>query len=265
MASCSSAGRIPTVESVTRRGCTPQAFLVGQDAERFHRRVVVVERLAHAHEDDVERRTGEAGVVREHPDLPGDFAGREVPRESHFSGETEAASDRAPDLRRDAERLRGRVGDVDGFDLTAVGEAQQEFRRPVHGRLAGGDRGRLERERRGKLFAQVLAEVAHRGEIGDAAPVDPVQDLPAPVTRRAEIRESLLELLAIEILWVRFHVWRPGIGNDSTGMFCDIISLLTLAAKVKPVNNLELLRTGPPPARVSRWSLKKRCRPGCGW
>ena len=123
--------------------------------------------------------------------------------------------------------------------------------------------GVLDRERRGQLFAQRLAEVGHRGEVGDAAPVDPVEDLPAVEARRAEVREGLLELLALEIRQGPFSCLAPAAGCGNTcPEFCAIIVVLTLAAKVKPVNNLELCVPDRPPARVSRWSLKKRCRPG---
>ena len=76
-------------------------------------------------------RAGEAGRVREHAHLPGDFAGGEVADEAHLAREAERAAHRAADLRRDAERLRRRVRDVHGFDVAAVGQLEEELRRAV--------------------------------------------------------------------------------------------------------------------------------------
>ena len=53
-ASRSSAGSSPTVDSVMRRGDSAKPVLVGEDPQRLHRLVVVVQRLAHAHQHDVE-------------------------------------------------------------------------------------------------------------------------------------------------------------------------------------------------------------------
>jgi hypothetical protein len=50
--------------------------LVGQDPQRLHHRVVVVQRLAHAHEDDVEAGLEHVELPDEHADLSGDLAGR---------------------------------------------------------------------------------------------------------------------------------------------------------------------------------------------
>ena len=53
--------------------------------------------------------------------------GREVAHETHLAGEAEGAAHGAAHLRRHAEGLRRRVGDVDALDLPAVGEAEHEF------------------------------------------------------------------------------------------------------------------------------------------
>ena len=84
---------------MTRRGDHRQPLLVVPDSQRLHRRVVVVQRLAHAHEDDVERLIGEAERVREHAHLAGDLAGSQVPDQSHLAGEAERAAHGASDLR----------------------------------------------------------------------------------------------------------------------------------------------------------------------
>ena len=152
-----------------------EPLLIGDHSQCFHRRVVVVEWLTHAHQDDVEGRTGEAGGVREHADLTDDLAGGKIPHEPHLAGQAERAAHRAPDLRRDAERLRGRVGNVDRFDVAAVGELQQKLRRAVFRGLAGFERGRRNSERLSELHPQLLAEVRHLREVGHAARVNPAK------------------------------------------------------------------------------------------
>jgi hypothetical protein len=90
-----------------------------------------VQRLAHAHEDDVEGAAGERGVLHQHPDLARNFAGGEVAHETHLAGEAERAIHRTTDLRRDAERLGRRVRNEDRLDFTTVGELDQVLRRAV--------------------------------------------------------------------------------------------------------------------------------------
>ena len=56
----------------------------------------------------------------QHAHLPGDFAGGQMAHEAHLAREAERARHGAAHLRGNAERLRRRVGDVDGLDLPAV-------------------------------------------------------------------------------------------------------------------------------------------------
>ena len=52
-----------------------QPALVGQHPQRLHRLVVVVERLAHPHQDDVEAAVEQAELAGEHAHLTDDFPG----------------------------------------------------------------------------------------------------------------------------------------------------------------------------------------------
>ena len=61
VASRSSIGTRPTVERVTRRGGKASPSGSFTSAQRLHRGVVVVQRLAHAHQHDVERRVEQSG------------------------------------------------------------------------------------------------------------------------------------------------------------------------------------------------------------
>ena len=139
VASRSSAGRTPTVDSVTRRGDDREPVLVGEDPQRLHRRVVVVQRLAHAHQHDVEALSEHVQLAQQHADLPDDLAGRQVADDAHLAGQAERALHRAADLGRDAEGLRRRVGDEDRFDEVAVGEPEQKLRRAVGRPFPPGD------------------------------------------------------------------------------------------------------------------------------
>src|SRR5262249_28909812 len=120
------------------------SLAVRRDQERVAHRLEIVERLAHAHHDDVgdealaapalpalagagARGRGTAArarspqpitetIARDH-DLADDLAGREVAHEPLRAGVTERAGERAADLARDAKRAAVGLGDVDAFDL----------------------------------------------------------------------------------------------------------------------------------------------------
>ena len=73
----------------------------------------------------------QVGRAREQADLGGDLGGAQVADQAHLAGQAEGAAHRAADLRRDAKRLRGRVGNEDRLDLLAVGQVQHELLRAV--------------------------------------------------------------------------------------------------------------------------------------
>ena len=114
--------------------------------------------------------------VGEHADLADDFAGGQVPDEPHLAGEAERARHGAADLRRDAERHRRRVGDEHRFDLPAVGEPQQELLGAVGGPFACDDPRRVSVNSAARPRA-APAKVGHLAEGGDAAAVNPAEDL----------------------------------------------------------------------------------------
>ena len=125
-----------------------ESFSIGQDPQSLHRFVVVVQRFAHAHEDDVEGLFAQAERIREHAHLPDDFSRRQVSNRPIFPVRQNAQRHRAADLRRKAERVRRRVGNEDRFDLPAVDEMQQKLLGAVDGALAGRDARGGEREAR---------------------------------------------------------------------------------------------------------------------
>ena len=195
----SSAGSRPTVDNVTRRGDTVEAVFVRQDPQRLHRLVVVVQRLAHAHQDDVEPLVAHGERVGEHADLADDLAGGQVPRQPHLAGEAEGAGHGAADLGRDAEGHRRRVGDEDRLDHVAVGEAQEEFLGAVNGTFALDDLGRRQREAGGERRAEALRQVGHLVERGDAVAVDPAENLARAEALEPPLLERGFERRALEL------------------------------------------------------------------
>ena len=122
------------------------AVVVEHRPERRHERAVVLQRLAHAHHDDVgdgalARRKTEAAAQREFgmPELGDDLGGRQVAAEALVAGRAEAAVDGAAGLRRDAQRAALRLGDEDGLDGVAVADVEQPLDRAVERDLLADD------------------------------------------------------------------------------------------------------------------------------
>ena len=111
--------------------------------------------------------------------------------EAHLAGEAERARHRAADLRGDAEGLGRRVGDVDRFDVAAVGELAAGTSSCRRSSVCLATAGVLEREVARRARARSgRAEVGHRLEVRHAAAIDPAEDLPAVEARVAGRREG---------------------------------------------------------------------------
>ena len=195
-----------------------QAVLVCQDPQRLHRRVVVVERLAHAHEDDVEALVEHAELAQQDADLADDLACRQVADDAHAAGQAEGALHRAADLGRDAEGLRRGVGDEDRLDEVAVGELEEELRRAV-GRTVPAWRPPACRPTlwRASLARSSRPRSVIALEVGHAAAVDPLEDLAAvearahPSPRDAvRSRRARARPRRRERLWSWGGSWRSG-------------------------------------------------------
>ena len=144
-----------------------QSLRVHDDGQRLGQVVVVVERLAHAHEHDVghvgpvaRHRPHIESVVGEH-DLADDFGGREVADQGLGAGVAEPAGQGAADLGRDAERAALALRDVDRLDLLPVGQAQQPLARAVGRHLRRRDLGPGQREALGQARAEPLGKRGH--------------------------------------------------------------------------------------------------------
>ena len=143
-----------------------------EDCERRVHGVPVEERLAHSHEDDVGGHR--AGVAQDQlAYLTGDLARPQVAPETHPTRGTEHAPQRAPDLRRDAQRAALSLGDQHRLDGLAVGELPEELLGPVARQLGRDERKATERERLGELAAQ------RRRQVGRLLP-GPGRTLPQP-------------------------------------------------------------------------------------
>jgi len=163
------------------------------DGERLDERVVVGQRFAHAHDDDViERRHLGLGARRERilavahvQELGDDLAGGEVAFESGQSARAEHAAHRAADLRGDADGLAGvidahallRCADDHRFDEGAVAQFEEELVGDVLRLFVEQERGGHEVEGLVEPEAQRLRQVAHFVPGAGALFVHPLEDL----------------------------------------------------------------------------------------
>src|SRR5262249_25222154 len=170
-----------------------ESLLIREDAQRLHRLVIVVQRLAHAHQDDVEGGCTHFERVGEHAHLADDLAGGQIPHEPHPAGQTERARHRAADLRRNAERHSRCVRNKDGLDCAAVLEPQQELLRPVHRFLAMNEQRCRQAESRRQIGAQLSRQVCHRVDARHAVAIDPAKDLSGVEARVPQVGKGRFE------------------------------------------------------------------------
>ena len=121
----------------------PESERSGRDerAHGRHDRLVVGERLPHAHEDDVRQphRIAAEDAVTRRPrgkaNLLDDLGGRQVPREAHLPRRAERAGHPATGLARDAQRRALRVLHEHRLDLDPVVQGPQRLDRRALVRL----------------------------------------------------------------------------------------------------------------------------------
>ncbi len=194
-------GRPPpsTRRSSARR--QPEPRRVVEQATGAERLVVVVERLAHAHEDDVgdpalALGAKDAGEVQ---DLVDDLLGRQVPPQPEPAGGAEAAPDGAADLRRDADGGAARHEHEDGFDRMAVRRREERLARRASRR---GARLHLhERDRRQPLRQRLSQRPRERRdgrEVGDQAARERLVDLARAVRGLTQIGQRGRDDVGIE-------------------------------------------------------------------
>ena len=171
---------------------------VGDHAERVAHRLEIVERLAHAHHDDIgdEPLLGLGTGRRRRPlpivepvarqdDLADDLARREIAHQALRAGMAERATERAADLAGNAQRAAIGLRDIDAFDVVRpirqfAREPQQPFARAVDRDLLGGDLRPRQREMLRQLGAEFLRQGRHGVEAFDAPHVQPMPNLLHP-------------------------------------------------------------------------------------
>mmetsp|Transcript_70500 Transcript_70500/g.170688 ORF Transcript_70500/g.170688 Transcript_70500/m.170688 type:complete len:246 (-) Transcript_70500:1-738(-) len=154
--------------------CQAKPMWICQAADGRGDAGVILQRLPHAHEDNIAHRPYPAGMHK----LLLDLARPEVPLQAHGSGGAEGAAEPAAHLRGDAEgvalaaplglallrvlRLAG-VVDEHGLNLAAILQTDEQLDGAVDTRLVGlGHRRRQD----GKLLAQRLAQpVGYAGHL----------------------------------------------------------------------------------------------------
>mgnify|MGYP000846358341 CR=1 FL=1 len=106
-----------------------QPVRVRHQPEKLHHVVVVVQRLADTHHDDVGDALAEVALRRD--DLPQQFARHEIAHLAPDGGRAEAAPHPAPDLRGNADRAPVLVGHDDRLHAVAVRQPEQVLDSPV--------------------------------------------------------------------------------------------------------------------------------------
>src|SRR5438034_8418915 len=216
------------------------APLGGQDVERRAHRLVVGERLTHAHEDDVRERA-RRGERAAGAHLAHDLGGREVAHQAHARRRAEAAPHPAAGLARDAERepvaragLALELRDEDALDRggtrgALTREVEEELPRAVRG-VGDEDGGEAaEREVGGEPGAQPAREVRHAREVVRALAVHPGEDLRRAIVRLARGYAPRLELAAGPILDLP-----PGHGRHLSEQLREAPRLLRPSARRTP-------------------------------
>ena len=160
-----------------------QTLPVHDDLQGRRDILIIVERLAHSHQNDVRhlpvilrRRPFAERIARDHH-LRDDLLRRQIAHQPLCAGVAEGAGQRAADLGGDAQSPAILLGDMNGLDLLAIGKAQE----PFAGSVDRGERARyrrpLQHVARRELVAERLRQRGHRREIGGAATIDPVPEL----------------------------------------------------------------------------------------
>jgi len=154
---------------------------IEQDIDRLHHRLVIVEGLAHAHQDDVAQARPVAGrralaLAQDAVDMDGlgdDFAGRQVPAEAHLSRGAEDAAHGAAGLAADAGRDPAGKTHQDRFDDRAVFEGQEVFAGEPVGRMGlTGDRQGAQGGFRLQPVPDFGRQLGHGGKGRSAFPIE---------------------------------------------------------------------------------------------
>ena len=183
----------------------PVRVVVEHQPQRGNHVVQIEKGLPHSHHDDVRHRPFALEQPVREPQLADDFRRAEVAVEALLAGRAESAVQHAARLARYAERAAVRLGDENRLYRVAAVHLEQPLARPVLRSGVADDARSFDAGAEGELVAQRPGEVAHAGEVGFAALVDPVQQLAsaerlfllrleeAAQARGVEVEEILLQ------------------------------------------------------------------------
>ena len=173
-----------------------EPVLVGEDAQRLHRLVVVVERLAHAHQHDVERRVAHRRARRR-----ARGPGRRFRRRSGCGRVPSCRSGRSAQAiaQPTCVEMQKVIDGVSGMKTDSMrwpsASSSRNFSVPSTDRSRCDELGASRRRiRRRAASRSVARQVGHRREIGDAVPVDPPEDLARAEALMSARVERLFEL-----------------------------------------------------------------------
>jgi len=159
-------------------------LVVGDDVDSVGDAVEVVERLPHAHEDDIGEPTVLLGrgpfaeLVPGHLDLGDDLGRGQVAHQGLGARVAEGAVQRAAHLAGDAQGAGPTdIRNVDGLDLHARSHADQPLPGPVYRDLAFDHLGAGKVEGAGQGGPQFLGHVGHAVEVRDPVVVHPAPEL----------------------------------------------------------------------------------------
>ena len=127
-----------------------------------------MQRLAHAHEDEVaKRRAVCAQRALGEEDLGDDFAGAQMADESHLPRGAKHAAHRATSLRAHTNGVAARVAHDDGLDGLRIVEAEEKFARESVGtRGVGDDCGRVGEKARVVSDIRIHPSAERREKVG---------------------------------------------------------------------------------------------------
>ncbi len=118
---------------------------------------------------------------------------------------------------------------MNGLDLLAVLEAQQPFPGAVGGGEGLADLRPAQLVGLGEPLAEGFRQIGHRGEIGDAAVVDPVPQLARPERLgakaghfRGELGAAQPDEIAPRLAWMRFNGHGAHIGPRASRPQCGL-------------------------------------------
>ena len=173
---------------------------LGEPPGRREDPIDVHQGLAHPHEDEVVHGLRPAEVEHLVEDLPRG----EVPSEGHPPGRAERARQRAPGLRRDADRAAPiPVAHQHRLDRVPVGGLEEGLHGAVARTLLGLGRQRRERDLGGERLPERAREVGHR-VVANGAARRPVPGLSCAVGRLAELRDAPLQKVEVHAATVAF-------------------------------------------------------------